>query len=57
MTTRGRGVFHWITNSGQYRDEDWNDDMNAIVGLYQKSGYARMKVLGVDDAWDDREGS
>ena len=56
MTTRGRGVFHWITKSGQYRDEDWNDDMNAIVGLYQKSGYARMKVLGIDNAWDDRGG-
>jgi outer membrane protein insertion porin family len=56
MTTRGRGVFHRVTKSGQYRDEDWNDDMNAIVGLYQKSGYARMKVLGVDDAWDDGGG-
>ncbi|MDP2657212.1 MAG: POTRA domain-containing protein, partial [Candidatus Deferrimicrobium sp.] len=56
MTSRGRGPFHWITDSGQYRDEDWNDDMSAIVGLYQKSGYARMKVLGVDDAWDDRGG-
>ncbi len=56
MTTRGRGVFHWITGSGKYRDEEWNDDLNAIVGLYQKSGYARMKVLGVDDAWDDRGG-
>ncbi|HEX2721109.1 MAG TPA: BamA/TamA family outer membrane protein, partial [Candidatus Deferrimicrobium sp.] len=56
MTTKGRGLFHWITNSGHYSDEEWNDDMNAIVGLYQKSGYARMKVLGVDDAWDDRGG-
>lgn len=56
MTTKGRGVFHWITDSGKYSDEDWNDDMNAIVGLYQKSGYARMKVLGVDNAWDDRGG-
>ncbi len=56
MTTRDRGVFHWITNSGKYRDEEWNDDMNAIVGLYQKSGYARMKILGVDNVWDDRGG-
>jgi outer membrane protein insertion porin family len=56
MTTTGRGPFHWITNSGRYRDEEWNDDMNAIVGLYQKSGYARMKVLGIDNAWDDRGG-
>ena len=56
MTTRGRGVFHWITNSGKYRDDEWNDDMNAIVGLYQKSGYARMKILGIDNAWDDHGG-
>ncbi len=56
MTTKGRGVFHWITDSGQYSDEDWNDDMNAIVGLYQKSGYARMKILGVDNTWDDQGG-
>ena len=56
MTTRNRGVFHWFTNSGKYRDEEWNDDMNAIVGLYQKSGYARMKILGVDNAWDNRGG-
>ena len=56
MTTRGRGPFHWITSSGEYREENWNDDLNAIVGLYQKSGYARMKVLGVDNTWDDRGG-
>lgn len=56
MTTKGRGLFHWITDSGKYSDEEWNDDVNAIVGLYQKSGYARMKVLGVDNAWDDKGG-
>ena len=56
MTTKGRGLFHWITDSGHYSDEEWNDDLNAIVGLYQKSGYARMKVLGVDSVWDDRGG-
>ncbi|MGZ8429921.1 MAG: outer membrane protein assembly factor BamA [Candidatus Deferrimicrobiaceae bacterium] len=56
MTTRRRGVFHWVTGSGKYREEEWNDDLNAIVGLYQKSGFARMKVLGVDNVWDDRGG-
>ena len=56
MTTKGRGVFHWVTDSGKYREEDWNDDMNAVIGLYQKSGYVRMKVLGVDNALDDRGG-
>lgn len=56
MTTKGRGLFRWITKSGHYGDEEWDDDMNAIVGLYQKSGYARMKILGVDDVWDDQGG-
>ncbi len=48
MTSRPRGFFHWVTGSGTYREEEWNDDRNAIVGLYQKLGYARMKILGVD---------
>ncbi|MHB1012386.1 MAG: outer membrane protein assembly factor BamA [Desulfobacteria bacterium] len=56
MTTKGRGLFHWITDSGHYSDEEWNDDMNAVVGLYQKSGYARMKILGVDNVWDNQGG-
>jgi outer membrane protein insertion porin family len=56
MTTKSRGLFHWVTDSGKYRDEEWNDDLNAVVGLYQKSGYARMKVLGVDNVWDDQGG-
>lgn len=56
MTSRGRGVFHRITGSGKYREEEWNDDLNAIIGLYQKSGYAQAKILGVDDIPDDRGG-
>jgi len=56
MTTRERGIFRWVTGSGKYREEEWNDDLNAIVGLYQKSGFARMKILGVDNVWDDRGG-
>lgn len=56
MTSRERGAFHWATGSGQYREEEWNDDLNAIVGLYQKSGYAQAKILGVDDILDDHGG-
>jgi len=56
LSTRSRGLFHWFTGSGEYSDAEWDDDMNAIVGLYQKSGYARMKILGVDNVWDDRGG-
>jgi outer membrane protein insertion porin family len=52
MTTRPRGTFHWLTGSGKYSEEEWSQDLSAIVGYYQKEGYARMKVAGVDNSWD-----
>ena len=52
MSTRKRGTFHWFTGSGKYNEEEWNQDLNAIVGYYQKEGYVRMKIAGVDDDWD-----
>ena len=52
MNTRERGTFHWFTGSGKYNEEEWNQDLNAIVGYYQKEGYVRMKIAGVDDEWD-----
>jgi len=56
ITTRERGVFHWFTGSGKYSDEEWNQDLSAIVGYYQKEGYARMKIAGVDNMWDEKGG-
>lgn len=56
MTTRKRGTFHWITGSGKYDDEEWAQDLKAVVGYYQSQGYARMKVAGVDNQWDGSGG-
>jgi len=52
MSTREQGTFHWFTGSGKYNEEDWSQDLNAIAGYYQKEGYVRMKIAGVDDDWD-----
>jgi outer membrane protein insertion porin family len=52
MTTRARGTFHWITGSGKYGEEEWNQDLSAVVGYYQKEGYVRMRIAGVDNVWD-----
>jgi outer membrane protein insertion porin family len=56
MTTRPRGVFHWITGSGRFVDEEWSQDLSAIIGFYQKEGYVRMRVAGVDNVWDGEGG-
>jgi outer membrane protein insertion porin family len=56
MISRERGTFHWFTGSGKYNEEEWNQDLNAIVGYYQKEGYVRMKIAGVDDEWDESGG-
>lgn len=56
MTTRKRGMFHWVTGSGKYNDEEWNQDLKAVIGYYQMEGYVRMKVAGVDDQWDGSGG-
>jgi outer membrane protein insertion porin family len=56
MITRDRGTFHWITGSGKYSEEEWNQDLSAITGYYQKEGYVRMKISGVVDEWDEEGG-
>lgn len=54
MTSRERGVFHLLTGSGDYQEEEWSDDINAIVGLYQKEGFVRARIASVETDWDDR---
>jgi len=56
MATRERGFFHWFTGSGKFNEEEWNQDLGSVVGYYQKAGYVRMKITGVDNAWDDEGG-
>jgi len=56
MLTRSRGTFHWFTGSGKYSDDEWDQDMKAVIGYYQSEGYVRMHVVGVDNQWDSRGG-
>ncbi|HZW36514.1 MAG TPA: POTRA domain-containing protein, partial [Candidatus Deferrimicrobiaceae bacterium] len=56
MISEEKGFFSFLTGSGKFRDEEWNDDMNALVGLYQKEGFVRAQVSTVDNVWDDRGG-
>lgn len=50
VSTR-RGPFHLLTGSGKFREEDWNADLAAVVGLYQQAGYIRARIVSVDNVW------
>ncbi len=54
MTTEERGTFSLLTGSGKMREEDWNDDLSALVGLYQKEGFVHARIPSVDTVWDER---
>lgn len=56
MTSEEWGVFSSVTGSGKFREEEWNDDLEAMVGLYQKEGFVRARIAAVDNEWDGRGG-
>ncbi|HEU5360415.1 MAG TPA: outer membrane protein assembly factor BamA [Candidatus Deferrimicrobiaceae bacterium] len=56
MLSTERGLLHPITGSGAFDDREWNDDLAALIGLYQKDGFARARISSVDTEWDDRGG-
>lgn len=56
MTSEEWGIFTSITGSGKYREAEWNDDLETLVGLYQKEGFVRARVFAVDNQWDGRGG-
>ncbi len=56
MFSRERGAFHYFTGSGVFDEEEWNADLAALIGLYQKRGFARARISSVDTEWDDRGG-
>ncbi len=56
MFSRERGTFHYFTGSGEFDEEEWNADLAALIGLYQKQGFARARISSVDTEWDDRGG-
>lgn len=56
MISEEKGIFSFLTGSGKYREEEWNDDLSALIGLYQKEGFVRARISTVDNVWDDRGG-
>ena len=56
MTSEERGVFRILTGSGKLRENEWNADMAALIGLYQKEGFARARIDSVKSDWDDAGG-
>ncbi|HZD54642.1 MAG TPA: outer membrane protein assembly factor BamA, partial [Candidatus Aquicultoraceae bacterium] len=56
MLSTERGSLHRITGSGTFNEETWNADLAALIGLYQKEGFARARIASVDTAWDDQGG-
>ena len=56
MLSAERGTFHYITGSGVFNEDEWNADLAALTGLYQKQGFARARITSVDTDWDDKGG-
>lgn len=56
MVTRKRGALHFLTGSGSLREEDWENDLAAVLGLYQQEGYIRARIASVDNVWDPKGG-
>ncbi len=56
MLSRERGTFHYFTGSGKFDEGEWSTDLAALIGLYQKEGFARTFVSSVDTEWDDKGG-
>ncbi len=52
MNSEERGFFHLLTGSGKFREDEWNADMAAVIGLYQKDGFARARIASVTADWD-----
>jgi len=56
MISEEKGPFSLLTGSGKFREEEWNEDLAAIVGLYQKEGFVRARITAVDNQWDENGG-
>ncbi len=54
MTSRERGFFHLLTGSGDFQEEEWADDLNAIIGLYQKEGFVQARIASIETEWDEK---
>ncbi len=56
MMSEERGFFRLLTGSGKFREDEWNADLAALIGLYQKEGFARARIESVKSDWDESGG-
>ncbi len=56
MMSEERGALRLLTGSGKFREDEWNADLAALIGLYQKEGFARARIVSVESDWDDTGG-
>lgn len=56
MLSTERGPLHYVTGSGKFDESVWNADLAALIGLYQKEGFARARIASVDTRWDEHGG-
>ncbi len=56
MLLSERGVFHFFTGSGKFDEREWSADLAALIGLYQKEGFAKARISSVETDWDDKGG-
>jgi outer membrane protein insertion porin family len=56
MLSTERGFFHYLTGSGKFDETEWSADLAALIGLYQKEGFAHARISSVDTDWDDKGG-
>lgn len=56
MLSEEKGVFSFLSGSGKFREDEWNADLAALIGLYQKEGFARARIVSVESDWDEKGG-
>lgn len=56
MATRPVGSFSSLTGSGKFSPDVWGADLAAIVGYYQRLGYARAKIISDNVSWNAEDG-
>ncbi len=51
MLSRERALFSSLTGSGKFDEAEWESDLLAVVGLYQKEGFADARIVSVEREW------
>ena len=48
METKEKGIFSFITKSGQLDNARFEDDLRNVITFYQNNGYLRAEISGVE---------